>query len=154
MNRVDLKKKILKAARRKHELVINDFRQRIRDAMATDGGVNEEEYDNHQLSFNAGILSEVNLLNNELEFVNQELEELKKIENYSDTIHVRVEYGAVVRTDKSTFFVSTSIEQFEVAGNPILGLSVHSPLYQAMKGKRVGETFTYKKTSYTITEIF
>jgi transcription elongation GreA/GreB family factor len=153
-NRVEFKKKVLAAARRKHEQVIQDFRQRIKDAMANDGTVNEEEYDNHQQSFKAGILAEVNLLNNELDFVNRELDEIRKIENFNDTVHYEVEFGSVVRTDKATFFVSASIERFCVGDDEILGLSVESPLYLAMKGKHAGDVFHYRDTNYLIKEIF
>lgn len=153
-DRIGLKRRILEAAERKHEEVISDFRQRIRDAMANDGNVNEEEYDSHQQSFKAGILAEVNLLNNELEFANRELRELKRIGSFKDTVHEHVGPGSVVRTDKYTFFVSASIERFEVDGEVILGLSTDSPLYEAMKGKRGRESFSYKQDTYVIMEIF
>jgi len=153
-DRIGLKNRILRAAKRKQEQIISDFRQRIKDAMSTEGNVNEEEYDNHQQSFKAGILAEVNLLNNELEFVNRELDEIRKIENFKDTVHEQVEFGSVVRTDKSTFFVSASIEQFDVDGEQVFGLSIDSPLYGSMKGKRVGESFSYRMYTYVITEIF
>ena len=153
-NRVELKKRILDAARARQESLISDFRQRIKDAMTNTGTVNEDEYESHQQSFNASILSEVNLLNNELEFANHEMEELRKIENFSDTVHLIAEFGAVVRTDKCIFFISVSIEHFKVDGSPIIGISVESPLYQAMKGKSVGQEFFYKDDSYRILEIF
>jgi vacuolar-type H+-ATPase subunit D/Vma8 len=153
-DRIALKNRILQAAKFKQEQIISDFQQRIRDAMATEGNVNEEEYDNHQQSFKAGVLAEVNLLNNELEFVNRELDEIRKIENFKDTVHEQVEFGSVVRTDKGTFFVSTSIEEFEVDGDPVFGLSIDSPLYEIMKGKKVGESFAYKTYTYLIREIF
>jgi vacuolar-type H+-ATPase subunit D/Vma8 len=153
-DRIAMKNRILQAAKRKQEQIISDFRQRIKDAMATEGNVNEEEYDNHHQSFKAGILAEVNLLNNELEFVNRELEQIMRIENFKDTVHEFVEFGSVVRTDRSTFFVSASIEEFEADGETVFGLSIDSPLYHVMKGKRVGESFSYRTYTYVITEIF
>ena len=83
-DRINFKDQILQAAKTKQEGIISDFRQRIKDAMANDGNVNEEEYDNHNQSFNASILAEVNLLNNELEFVNHELEEIRRIANFKN----------------------------------------------------------------------
>ncbi len=49
--------------------------------------------------------------------------------------------------------VSASIEEFTVEGKSVFGLSVHSPLYKEMKGKKVGERFTYNTTTYLIKEI-
>jgi hypothetical protein len=140
---VHLKKEILNASIIKHQGVIDDFRQRINEMMATDGNVNEEEYDSHTQSHKAEAVAEVSLLSDQLQFANHELEELRKIESYIDHIHSAVEFGTVVVTDNGTFFVSASIEQFFVDGKSIFGLSVRSPLYKCMKGKGIGDTFSY-----------
>jgi hypothetical protein len=64
------------------------------------------------------------------------------------------EYGTVVRTDKETFFISVGIEEFNVDGQPVFGISVQSPIYRVMKGKKVGEHFTYNGITCLIEEIF
>jgi hypothetical protein len=147
------KKTVLEAGIAKHLLVIGDFQQRIKDMMATGGTVNEEEYDSHTQSHKAETVAEVSLLSDQLQFATHELEELRRLHSYLDHVHFTVEFGTLVTTDKGIFFVSTSIEQFTVEGKSIFGLSVHSPLYKEMKGKKVGEIFTYHNTSYLIKEI-
>lgn len=147
-----IKKVVLEAGLRKQEQLIGDFRRRIKDAMHTDGTVNEESYDNHQQTFQSEILAEVNLLNDELEFANQELMEMKKID--SDLNHQQVEYGAVVETDRQAFFVSASLEEFQAGGKEYFGISIKSPIYQSMKGKRAGDRFRVRNTDYTIKKIF
>lgn len=147
-----LKKTILAAALQKQSELITDFRTRIKDAMANDGNVNEESYDNHQQTFQAEVLAEVNLLNDELEFANQELLELKKID--SDHEHKHVEYGSVVQTDQRAFFVSASLEDFTADGKQYFGISINSPIYQAMKGKSVGDRFSTHKKNYVIQAIY
>lgn len=147
-----LKKNILEAGLEKQSELIGDFRIRIKDAMANDGNVNEEAYDNHQQTFQAELLAEVNLLSDELEFANQELLEMKKID--SDYQHKQVEYGAVVQTDQQTFFVSASLEKFIVGGRSYFGISINSPIYQAMKGKSAGDRFVCHNKTYLIEAIY
>lgn len=147
-----IKKIIVDAGLQKQNNLISDFRTRIKDAMSTEGNVNEESYDNHQQTFQAEVLAEVNLLSEELEFANQELLEMKKID--CDYRHKQVEYGAVVQTDQKTFFVSASLEEFTADGKPYFGISIKSPIYQAMKGKKVGDRFTSHKKTYLIEAIY
>jgi hypothetical protein len=150
-----LRKKIIHESVARQELVISDFKQRIQDMMENEENVNEEEYDSHSQSFKEETTSEVTLLADELQLANHELEELQKIESYRDKHpHAEVEYGSVVRTDRGCFFVSASLEKFLVDGQPIIGVSVQSPIYREMRGKQVGETFSLNGIDYKIEEIF
>ncbi len=152
--KIGLKKGILEAGMKQHQAVIEDFRKRIKDMTANEGNVNEEEYDSHQQSFKAETTAEVSLLADQLQVANHELEELMRIQSYTDEIHDCVEYGTVVRTDKETFFVSAGIERFYVDQLPVFGLSVRSPIYKVMKGKKVGDSFSHAGIAYRIEEIF
>ncbi len=153
-DKINFKKKILDAGIKKHQSVIHDFRQRISEIMATDGNVNEEEYDSNIQSQKSENVEQASLLSDQLQFANIELDQLRKIESAIDRIHSEVEFGSVVITDTIAFFVSASIEQFAIEGKPIFGLSVRSPLFASMKGKKEGETFHYGTTTYRIKEIF
>jgi len=148
----NIKKVILEAGLQKQVALITDFRTRIKDAMANEGITNEESYDNHQQTFQAEVLAEVNLLNDELEFANQELIEMKKID--SDYKHKNVDYGAVVQTDQRTFFVSASLEEFTAGGKQYFGISINSPIYQAMRRKKVGDRFSTHNKTYIIEAIY
>lgn len=147
-----LRQLVIESGLEKQQRLIADFRDRIKDAMANDGNVNEESYDNHQQTFQAEVLAEVNLLADELEFATKELIEMKKID--PDHKPVQAEYGAIVETDVRTFFVSASLEEFMVSGRPFFGVSINSPIYQDMKGKRVGDSFTVRGTTYNIRKIY
>lgn len=153
MDTTTTKSEILEAAIRQHETVIEDFREGIRQSLQNEGKINEEAYDPQTQAFNAEASEEVDHLSRQLEFANRELEELRRMRLESTRVHDTVQLGAVVKTDRETFFVSSSIERFYVNGTPYFGLSLHSPLYQAMKGKKAGDTFSYGKTTYTIMEV-
>jgi hypothetical protein len=146
------KRKILEAAMQKQQALIDDFRQRIRDAMANDGNVNEEEYDSQSQTFKAVISSEVDALTEELGFAQAELEDLRKID--PDARSEDVVLGAVVRTDQRDFFVSSSLEEFKAGTKSFFGISVHSPIFKLMNGKRTGDRFRIQNTVYLIENIY
>jgi len=148
------KHRILESAIRQHETVINDFRERIREMMHTDENENEERFDSQTQALKAETTAKVSLLAEQLEFANRELEDLFRMRSEMGSIHDTVQRGSVVKTDRDTFFVSASIERFEAEGKPFFGLSVVSPLYLAMKGKKTGDSVTYGKTTYRILDVF
>jgi len=149
-----LKTKMLSACIARQQSLMDDFKERINALLTEEGLGNEDEFDNNHLAQAALRLAEVNMLNDTLAFAAQEMTILQQLHFLEDINHERVKLGAVVVTDKQTFFVSVSIEQFDVDGVTYVGLSTSSPLYQAMKGKSEGETFSFKGTTYTIKEIF
>jgi hypothetical protein len=148
------KKEILLAAMASHESVMQDFRNRIREMQANEVDENVDGPDKYSASHGAETIAEMRLLEEQLEFASHEWEELVRIESYHDDPHDKVEFGSVVVTDRRTFFVSASIEEFKVGDYVLFGLSVHTPLYKAMKGRRRGESFQYGGTTYFIKGVF
>jgi len=152
---VELKRKALQEAIKKHQSVIDDFRARISNVLNAQPVVNEDKMDLDVTSKTAeAIITRVNPLGDQLEFANQEMKLLYDMQAHQDDVHDCVELGSIVATDKDTFFVSASIERFRVDDISMFGLSTEAPIYQVMKGKKEGDTFTYKDMTYTIQEIF
>lgn len=154
MEKMEFKKEILTAGMKKHLAVMEDFRLRIKDVLTTDGNVNEEEYDSQVQVQKEQTAAEVSLLSDQLEFAEHELTELRHLEWRINEKHDSIRLGSVVVTDKAIFFVSASLEQFAAGDKMILGLSVSSPLYKSMRGKKAGETFHHGNVVYRITDVF
>ncbi len=152
--KITLKNKMLEACIKKQQSLLNDFKARIETLMENEGLGNEEEYDNNQLANIAQGIVEANALNDAIDFANREMNQLLYLKSIHDDVHEKAEFGAVVVTDIATFFISTSIEQFELEGETFIGLSIYSPLFLKMKGKRKGETFFYNGVTYQIDDIF
>jgi len=153
VGKCELKARVLQAAIVQQQKVIEDFQNRVNEIMASEA-TDKDEYDCHQQSFKSETMTEVSLLTDQLHFTNHELDELKHIQNYEHECHPVAEYGTVVKTDKETFFISVGVEQFYVADQSVFGISVQSPIYRAMKGKKVGDRFSYNGITYLIEEIF
>ena len=150
----ELKKKMLYASIGKHQTVIDDFQQGIKDLLNSASKVNEDEMDLSQQGINTEIIQQVDRLADQLSFANDEMKLLYDMISSIEYIHNTVQPGTVVVTDKKTFFVSASIEEFDLDGMKVFGLSKKSPLYKKMAGKKKGDSFTYKKTKYVIEDLF
>ncbi|HEV7351438.1 hypothetical protein [Telluribacter sp.] len=64
-----------------------------------------------------------------------------------------VEPGAVVITDQRNFLVGAAGE-FQCEGQGFIGIVASAPIYEEMKDRKVGETFTMNQITYKIKEIF
>lgn len=149
-----LKKKMLEACIVKQQNLTNDFKERIKSLLEAGPLGNEEEYDNNVLSQNAQRTEELNSLNQNLQFANEEMNILLQLRSTLDKEFTHVAPGAVVVTTTKTFFVSVSTEQFQVGLESFIGLSDKSPLYVAMKGKQKGENFDCNGTTYKIIDLY
>ncbi|MFC3880208.1 hypothetical protein ACFOSV_08475 [Algoriphagus namhaensis] len=88
----------------------------------------------------------------EVGFLKEELEILQGIDPNSEISQVAP--GAVVVTNQRTFFISVSIEQVEVNGQDIFGLSTKAPIFQSLRGKKVGDKFDFNGIHYEIQDVY
>ena len=64
------------------------------------------------------------------------------------------EHGAVVVTDRQNFLLSIGAGKFMVGNRVFFAISAQTPIYAALKGKRVGDTLVLNGQSQTIKEIY
>ena len=65
-----------------------------------------------------------------------------------------VEHGAVVITDKQKFLLSIGAGKFMVGNDVYFAISAQTPIYAALKGKKVGDTLVFNGQSQTLRDIF
>ncbi len=65
-----------------------------------------------------------------------------------------VDHGACVVTDRQAFLLSIGAGKFTVAGRVFFAISAQTPIYLALKGHRVGDSFVINGQTQTIHEIF
>lgn len=65
-----------------------------------------------------------------------------------------IQPGAVVVTEKQKFFVSISLGELKVDGTVYFAISVQSPLYQQMEGKKAGDSFEFRNVNHKIVNVF
>ena len=77
-----------------------------------------------------------------------ELEQIKP-ENQFD----KVQKGAMVQTDRATFYIAVGLGKVNLNGTDIFVISTQSPIAKNMLGKCSGESFNMNGTEYAITSI-
>jgi transcription elongation GreA/GreB family factor len=65
-----------------------------------------------------------------------------------------VVFGAVVQTNLQNYFIGVSLGQIELDGETYFAISGMSPVFKAMEGKTVGESFEFRDRKYKIEQIF
>lgn len=151
--RAALKSRVLEVGIQKHQTVIDDFSQSIKEIIQS-GASDDRAFASSQQSLTNETVDQANQISDQLQFATDEMKLLRTMASSIQSLHDTVQLGSMVVTDKDIFFVSTSIERFEVDGLPVFGLSTKSPLYKVMRGKKQGETFTFNKRTYTIAQVF
>jgi len=153
MSTQEKKRIILQEGMKKQDGIIRDFRSRIDDMKDSTRLLNETQMDAQQASHNGENNERIEVLENQLSFVEEEMDLLHRL-NIDAPKHDSVHMGSVVVTDKRTFFISVSLEEYEVAGEKIFGISTKAPLYAEMRGKLKGDSFEFKGFKYQILDIY
>lgn len=153
MSTQEKKRIILQAGMEKQEKIIRDFQARIDDLSDSTRLMNDAQIDAQQASHNGENDERIVMLNGQLSFVEEEMQMLHRL-NLDAPRHDSVHMGSVVVTDRRTFFISVSLEEFEVNGEKIFGISTKAPLYAEMRGKLKGDSFEYNGTKYQIEDIY
>ncbi len=144
------KQLIHQACLKKQQSLIDGFSSRL-ESLESDvsrHGASPSQTESRMVS----KLDLINTVHKELDFAKQEMAFLNNLDpsKASDT----VEPGAVVVTNKLTFYICVSIEKFEVEGDELFGISFKAPIYANMVGLKKGDKFKYNETEYEILDIF
>ena len=65
-----------------------------------------------------------------------------------------VEHGACVVTDRQKFLLSIGAGKFSVGNEVWFAISAQTPIYVALKGKKIGDSIVFNGQSQSIQEIF
>lgn len=152
MEKLALKKEILAAGVKAQQSIIHDFTERISELKRTGQQYADEQHDSGAQSMAQETDEQISLLSEQLQMLLDEMEKLERIE--TESLHDVVHLGSVVVTDKFKFFVSVSIERFKCGGEDYFGVSTLAPIYKAMEGKKVGESFEVNDNRFLIKDLF
>lgn len=101
---------------------------------------------------NAGRMELLANYEKELAFSQMEMNQLKSLNpSVANTV---AELGAIVMTDKLNFYISIPTDKIEINEESFIGISVKSPIYKMMQGKKAGDSFEFNETAYTIHNVY
>ena len=111
-------------------------------------GASEDKYE----SFREQCMIDREMYAKQLQETLSSFSTLKMIE--AAKINDQVKLGSVVITDFQAFFIAISLGEVEVEDKKFFVISTQSPLYQAMAGKKKGETFSFRNKNHKILDVF
>jgi transcription elongation GreA/GreB family factor len=152
MDKLALKKRILEESTNIQRELRDDLRQASQERLQSTDQNDDDDFTDRYESTREEVLDEIGQVAPQTDAAEYQLQLLNRID--TDTLHDQVTIGSVVLTDSQQFFVSTSLPKFRVDGQEYIGVSTESPVYQAMKGKKKGDTFALNGVKYHIEDVF
>jgi len=149
MDKSALKEKLLNYCIRNQEEAIARLQKEIDDAqkMANDYGAPKDRYD----SFRTKMMRQRDMFAQQQAKANTVLNTLQKIP--LDRKFDKVEFGALVITNKQKLFISAGIGKIELSGQLFFAISPVVPIYKALEGKRKGDEVFFNGMKFIIEEI-
>lgn len=131
--------------------MIAEFEEKVQDVHSMVDIDEEDTHDPEDFShqYEAGEMEQ--LVKSQLYRAKEKLNDLKNMSIEPSSI---VESGAIVETDKRNFVIGFSSTPFEIDEKEFVGISKGAPVYAAMDGKKVGDSFEVGGTNYTIKNIY
>ncbi len=122
---------------------------------SNDYGANVDRYD----SYRTKMMRTRDMYAKQLSNANASIRVLQELQRQAP-MHV-ADHGAIVITDKQKFFLSAGIGKFLVPfktppATPqevFFAISAQTPIYMALKGKKVGDSLTFNGLTQVIREI-
>lgn len=145
------KVKIFEACIKRQNELIENYTQELAEL---DEEMNSRDHSPSQTDHNLAAERQemYQALKKELDFLKYEMQILRNLD--MEKTYESVSLGAVVVTDKRTFFVSVSIEEVEIGDNKVFGLSMEAPIYNKMKDKSKGDTFEMNGLEYKVLDVY
>jgi len=150
MSKMELKKRLLEVCITRQQKTAAELQHEVDETLrlSNEYGAPKDRYD----PFRTKLMNQNNLFAQQLGQANTLLVTLQKIP--LDKEITTVEFGAVVVTNKQKIFVSVGLGKIELDGEFYYAVSPQVPIFQAMRGKKAGDTFTFNGQTFEIKEVF
>jgi hypothetical protein len=147
---IELKNRLIAECTKAQQKTVDSSKSAMDEAQQSlnDYGPNKDRYD----SFRDQLIGRRDMFSLQYSKAHTELSVMSRINPKS--INKIAEFGAVVITDNSRFFISISCGKIEVDGYSYYAISPMVPLFKAMEGKKKGETFEFNGKKQLIKDLF
>ncbi len=145
----EVKAKLLDRCIEQQSKIIWQLQQEITEAQnqANDYGQPKDRYD----AFRTKLMRQIELYAGQLDKAQIVVNTLQKID--IDKTITKVEFGALVITNKQKLFISAGMGKVELDSNQYYAVSPHVPIFNALKGKIIGDEIVFNRLKLTIIDI-
>jgi transcription elongation GreA/GreB family factor len=98
------------------------------------------------------FLNQRDIYAEQLQNIMNEIQTLKKV-TFDEPVE-KVEFGAMVLTNKQNMFVVVGIGKVEVEGETFFVISKDVPIFKAMQGMKKGDQFEFNNNQFEIKDVF
>jgi len=150
MDRLKLKQKILDACFEQQTKVRENLKvvmEEVADS-AEEHGLPKDLYD----SYRNQMMSKREMFAQQLLKINEQVDILRRIDMAKTYSQIR--FGAVVITESQKLFVATGIGKIKVEEEEYFVISAMVPFYNAIDGKKTGDTYEFRGKTERILEVF
>ncbi|MBT3819164.1 MAG: hypothetical protein HN593_03025 [Lentimicrobiaceae bacterium] len=144
-----IKEVLLNKCVEQQQKVIDQLQKEIEEAQnqANDYGQPKDRYD----AYRTKLMRQIELFAKQLDKANAVMNTLKIIMPKKQLD--MVEFGSLVTTTKQKLFVSAGLGKIDLNGELWYAISPNVPIFNALKGKKVGESIVFKGNTITIKSI-
>lgn len=153
MNKLKFKQKTLENIRSQIGQAIEDLDEQIKRIQESEMDKDEDQFDMDEEARDEAAHEILDRLTEQRNFLLEQQALLDRME-VKEPLHEEVAPGSVVVTNHGTFFVSVATDDVQVNGEEVRGLSREAPIYEAMKDRKKGETFTFRDVEYEVKEVY
>lgn len=150
MDRLNLKQKILDACFEQQTKVTQNLKvvmEEVADS-AEEYGLPKDLYD----SYRNQMMSKRDMFAQQILKINEQIDILRRVDMAKMFSQVR--FGAVVVTESQRLFIAAGIGKIVVEGLEYFVISAMVPFYNAIDGKRAGDTYEFRGKKEKILEVF
>lgn len=153
MTKLAFKQKVLETIRAQVEREIEDLNQQIERIQESEMDKDEDQFDMDEESQDEASHEVLDKLTEQRNFA---LTKQQIVDSMAmpQTLLDEVAPGAIVDTNQGIFYVSVATDDFPVDGKRVRGISKEAPVYELMEGKKEGDSFSFRDTSYEIREVY
>lgn len=147
MNR--LKERLVEKCIAEQTEVVDTLQNEINDTQqqSNDYGQPKDRYD----AYKTKLMRQIELFSKQLVQANMVLTTLRKIP--LDKVNEQVEFGALVTTNRQKLFVSAGLGKIELDGEIYYAISPNVPVFNALKGKKKGDSVHFNGMEFIILSV-
>lgn len=147
---IELKNRLIAECTKAQQKTVHSSKSAMDEAQQSlnDYGPNKDRYD----SFRDQLIGRRDMFSLQYSKAYAELSVMGKLN--PKNINKVAEFGAVIITDVSRFFISISAGKLEIDGHTYYAISPMVPLFKAMEGKKKGDTFEFNGKKQVIKNLF
>lgn len=156
MNCLDIKTKVNNAAIEHLEEIIAELRDEISTKLKGDGTTDEGGFAGNSGDYSAQASN--NFLSEQASIRRSEAEQYQQVVNrlkgyqFNKELKI-VEFLSLVKTNRGWFFINQAVKPLKVDGTKYFMITPEAPIYEVLKGKKAGDSYSFRGIDYTIESI-